>query len=376
MSGKYVFESDANAIKALVREMVTQSILPFMETRIMTWNDQVASRRRGISGRFMSLSKRWAGFGSKATGAGSSTTPNSPAGNYDHRRGFYLPETPEATMRQLGDYAFMLRDWRLASNTYDLLRTDFNHDKAWNYYAAANEMAAITALLNSQAHSAKSKLESIDQMLDTAAYSYLTRCSLPMNVVRCLTSALELLMERGHFAVDDATHWGGKLLELNVLTPVAQTLISERMADCYGSQLPDKTISQGSRKRQSALWNLLASESWLRLKMSAQAHSRLTAAKTLYGLDVNTEMGSDTTIRHPLWMHMETSLRSEGQSDASTLIDMEYNEDIAEIAPPETVEHLGIFTQAPQAEDVDQEGFTQQGAGSGMHHTLENNLMS
>lgn len=41
-------------------------------------------------------------------------------------------------MRKLADYAFMLRDWKLALSCYDLLRTDFANDKAWRYHAGAH----------------------------------------------------------------------------------------------------------------------------------------------------------------------------------------------------------------------------------------------
>lgn len=40
-------------------------------------------------------------------------------------------------MRKLADYAFLLRDWRLAHGVYELLRTDFTNDKAWKYHAGA-----------------------------------------------------------------------------------------------------------------------------------------------------------------------------------------------------------------------------------------------
>jgi trafficking protein particle complex subunit 8 len=40
-------------------------------------------------------------------------------------------------MRKLADYAFMLRDWRLAHSTYDIVRKDFGNDKAWKYAAGA-----------------------------------------------------------------------------------------------------------------------------------------------------------------------------------------------------------------------------------------------
>ena len=256
-SEQYVPESDAAAIKTFLREMVVQSIVPFMENRVMTWNDQVASRRRGISGRFMSLSKRWTGFGAAKSGTSSPGGTNSSGSNYNSQEGFYPTDSPEATMRQLADYAFMLRDWKLAYTTYDLVRADFGHDKAWQYHAAANEMAAITSLLNSQTSVVRYRADLVDQMLDTAVYSYLTRCAMPWGVVRCLTLAVELLKSRGPVCADDAARWSGKLLELDVLRPISQALITERVADCYVSR-------STTRKRQTAFWNILASSGLVR----------------------------------------------------------------------------------------------------------------
>lgn len=48
---RYIFESDATAIRTFIREMVTQSIVPTMERNVLQWNDQVASKRKGLSGR-------------------------------------------------------------------------------------------------------------------------------------------------------------------------------------------------------------------------------------------------------------------------------------------------------------------------------------
>ncbi|CRK34049.1 hypothetical protein BN1723_014817 [Verticillium longisporum] len=137
---RHIFESDATAIRTFVREMVTQSIIPTMERHVSVWNDQVASRRRGIAGRFMNLSRKWGGFGgSSRTSVGGSGSTSS-----FESQGYYRPDAPEAIMRKLADYAFMLRDWKLAHSTYDLLRSDFSDAKAWKYHAATNEMAALT----------------------------------------------------------------------------------------------------------------------------------------------------------------------------------------------------------------------------------------
>lgn len=363
-SEKYILESDLAAIKSLLREMVTQSIVPFMESRVMTWNDQVASRRRGISGRFMSLSKRWTGFG-----AAKSTTPgltgvSTPSGsNYDYQRGFYPPETPESTMRQLGDYAFMLRDWKLAYSTYDFLRADFGHDKAWSYHAAANEMAAITSLLIPHAFHSKSRSESLDQMLETAAYSYLTRCSMPFNVNRCLTIAMELLKNRGPIAADDAARWGGKLLDLGVLTPSAQALTTERIAECYMSRTRAPLAAAGIRQRQAALWNVLGSDSWLRLDRPDQAQVRLREASALYFPDSQGSARLPFPSMQGLWHRLSLALRDAGSDYHAVLIDasVAQNNTVSDITDEE--EQLNAFIHPSIPSFTDSEGFTPQHAG-------------
>jgi len=303
---KHIFDSDAAAIRSFLREMVTQSIVPFMENRIMTWNDQVASRRRGLSGRFISLSKRWTGFGSSSRSSQSSSSTSSNT-NYDAQQGFYAPETPEATMRTLADYAFMLRDFRLAYSTYDFLRSDFAHDKAWAYHAAANEMAALAYLLIPQPlASSKSRSETVDNMLDTASYSYLTRCSLPFGVIRTLTTATELLISRGPASAQDAARWGGKLLELGVLVPVAQAFMAERMAVCYRSRAGTGILAFGARRRQTALWSLMAAQSWARIERPVQARRQLESARALYDQS-STEGSSFLPFKsmHGFWTTLE-----------------------------------------------------------------------
>ncbi|KAI7583554.1 hypothetical protein KC343_g19988, partial [Hortaea werneckii] len=181
----FLFSTDAEAIRAFVREMVTQSIVPSMERASATWNDQVASRRRGLSGRFMSLSKRFTlgSFGGNRNSSMPSFGGNGGGGsgnsNYDSLQGFYRPDAPEAIMRKLADYCMMLRDYRLAQSTYEILCGDFKADKAWRYYAGANEMSAVSGLLAIPGLSSKIRTEGIDQYLETAYYSYVTRVGAP-----------------------------------------------------------------------------------------------------------------------------------------------------------------------------------------------------
>ncbi|KAL2148583.1 hypothetical protein VTH82DRAFT_2137 [Thermothelomyces myriococcoides] len=277
---RYIFESDATAIRTFVREMVTQSVIPTMERNVSIWNDQVASRRRGLSGRFMSLSKRFT-FGSSSRSSAGGTSSSS--SNYD-TQGFYRADTPEAIMRRLADYAFMLRDWKLAMSTYDLLRSDFQNDKAWKYHAAANEMAALSLLIMPQNMSSKTRIETINQMLEQAFYSYHIRCNSLYGAVRCIVLGLELLRLRGGSGIDEAVRWGIRVLESKLMGPIGDALLKERMAVCYASKKGSGSQAWGSRRRKSALWSVLSAEAWVAQAKYVQGQKCLRQARAMYAL--------------------------------------------------------------------------------------------
>lgn len=277
----YLFESDVTAIKTFIRELIVQSVIPFMENRVAVWNDQVASRRRGISGRFMSMSRRWAGFGSGSR-SGISASSGGGSGNYDSTQNFYNPDAPEAILRKMADFAFMLRDWKLSASTYEMIRSDFGNDKAWKYHAGAHEMCAVSTLLNPMAMSAKIKLESIDQMFETACYSYLTRCSDTSHALRCLTLAVELLKSRGDSATDSAARWAMRVMDFGLVGSVGQVLFMERVAACYASKTPVGGAKWGARRRKAGMWSIFAADQWLKLGKPTLASACIEEAERLY----------------------------------------------------------------------------------------------
>lgn len=277
-----IFESDANALKGFVREMVTQSIIPSMERASATWNDQVASRRKGISGRFMSLSKRFTTFGSRAS---SGPSLGGGGSNYDSTQGSYRPDAPEAVLRKLADYAMMLRDHKLAQSTYEILCQDYKTDKAWRYYAGANEMAAVSTLLSAGSMSSKARLETVDTYLEAAYYSYVTRVNAPYNALRTLVLGTELLKLRNGSALDDAARWSIKILDDRLIGPTGHALLSERIALCFAERKGVGGLKSGERRRKAAFWNLLATDAWLRQEKTSQAEKCLVEATRLYGLD-------------------------------------------------------------------------------------------
>ena len=254
-----------------------------MENRIALWNEQFASRRRGISGRFMSLSKKWTGFGSGSRNSSQATGSGGGArGNYDSLQGCYRYDTPEAILRKLADYAFMLRDYKLASSIFELLRSDYDSDKAWKHLAGANEMCAISSLLNPLATIAKTRLEGFDQMLQTASYSYLTRCSDPLDALRSVALGVELLKVRGSAAAEMAAKWAIRVLELGLVGSVGHVLITERVASCFAAQTGTSVRGWGSRKRKAALWNVVAADEWMKLGKAEFAAERIEDAEYLY----------------------------------------------------------------------------------------------
>lgn len=143
-------------------------------------------------------------------------------------------------------------------------------------------MGAITTLVSAQSMTSKTRAETIDQMLETASYSYLTRCSSPYGALRCLALSMELLKIRGGSATDDAARWAQKILETGALGPIGDALFKERVASCYRARKGTGSGRWGARPRKSALWTLLASNKWLALEKYKQAQKRLGQVEMLY----------------------------------------------------------------------------------------------
>ncbi|RHZ88010.1 hypothetical protein Glove_26g15 [Diversispora epigaea] len=193
--GQYMSEEDITGINSFVRELVVQSIVPFMERNIQNWNEQVASSRRGITGRLFSASRRYFSTGPK-TGLvqQSSQYPyasNTSSNNVSNT--IYNYNTPEAQMRKLADWSFMLRDYKFAHSVYDTVKKDFSADKAWKYYAGAQEMIGICLLIASTNINNRTEIE---YYFDQAMNAYYNRSKLPFYATRATILHYELLKFR------------------------------------------------------------------------------------------------------------------------------------------------------------------------------------
>lgn len=315
-------KDDIFAIQQFTRELVASSIVPFMERCIATWNDQIASSRRGLTGRFFSASKKYfssspalltGNFQTNNSNNGTSTSASSgnSRGNYNPHESSYQYQGPEAQLRKLADFAFMLRDYKFAQTTYDLLKRDFHNDKAWAYLASAQEMSAVSWLMTTNHTSnqtGKSKNDTLDSLLDSATYSYISRCSLPCYALRCILLSSELLMtqlssQSPQFVSEGATKWILKALNERLVGRLGYALLTQRLGDVFLvhneitsrnkdvkisssssliSTLSNNTIKKNStRSRKAAFWHLLAAREWNEASQTEQSAYCLNKADTL-----------------------------------------------------------------------------------------------
>jgi hypothetical protein len=191
--GRYMTEQDVQGIKNMVRDFTVQSMLPFMERSIQHWNEQVAAARRGLAGRLMGASRRFFGTNTRSPSPQSVQTisaqgPNVPVGV--NTLTIYPFAAPEAQMRKLADYAFMLRDYKFAYTIYETVRRDFATEKAYKHHAATQEMMGVCLLLMNAPLQNK---KDVDSHFELAVQQYLGRCRSPFHATRTTIIYYELL---------------------------------------------------------------------------------------------------------------------------------------------------------------------------------------
>lgn len=122
----------------------------------------------------MSATKRW-------------FVTNKPGVNSSQNAVVYTTESTELQTRKLGDIYFMFGYYSLAFQAYHQAKRDFNADSAWQYYAGALEMAALSAFMQGN-----SNRKTYDYM-EEAIVTYLNICKLPQFATRATLLSVECL---------------------------------------------------------------------------------------------------------------------------------------------------------------------------------------
>lgn len=171
-------EEDVKRIKGFIRELTAQSIVPFMERYVQHMGDHLANSRKGLTNRFFGASRKlFGGVASSSDKSSASSTSGALAtsGGYDPQHEFYPSHSIEAQTRRLADFAFTIRDYKLAASMYDLGRKDFAGDRAWRHAAGATEMFGLSHLMIM--YTSRTAPTDVDSYLAQACQDYSTRSS-------------------------------------------------------------------------------------------------------------------------------------------------------------------------------------------------------
>ncbi|CAB4069174.1 TRAPPC8 [Lepeophtheirus salmonis] len=123
-------EQDFESIRKFIREFAIRGLVPFVEKQMRTLHE-VATNRKSRS--LFSGAKRWFGQGKPGSSSGTSVV--------------YGKEAPELLVRKLADLYFMFKLYKHAYGCYHSIKKDFQSDEAWNYYAGAAEMSALSSFM-------------------------------------------------------------------------------------------------------------------------------------------------------------------------------------------------------------------------------------
>lgn len=241
------------SIHNAVVDLISVRLLPYMESKVLQWDEQVAAPRKLITGKFFSVSRRY--FSGRDSGASS---PTAVAHEYDPMTGLYHRLCPEQVIRRLADWLMMLRDYKLAHAHYELLKKDFVTARAWAYSALAQEFAVVLMLLGQlfrlpelarSSHGltrlgvvaqpqiqqlVKARNQMVEPYLDQLHYTYTLRSSLKTFSVRAIVLIVELLMcTDAWYACGLSAKWMTKLVGQELVGHVGRCLVLERVGEVY-----------------------------------------------------------------------------------------------------------------------------------------------
>ncbi|OVF07521.1 putative trafficking protein particle complex III-specific subunit [Clavispora lusitaniae] len=215
-----------STLRSKLHEFISRTLVPHMERKIRLWDDSVLAPKKSITGRFFSVSR-------KIFNANESADQHL-AGSYNHTGNYYYRSSPEQSIRKLADWSLMLKDFKYAYSTYDLIKKDYTNDKAWLYVAAAQEMCIISLLLAQTQPLAsdvmpqvpsrntlrKIRHDIIEPYIDNLTYTFKSRFNVTTYAIKTYLVVAELLLNMS--VMFNLSHWWADLIERYFLTCMAE----------------------------------------------------------------------------------------------------------------------------------------------------------
>lgn len=168
--GMFLSTGDIDNLKHFIQDFTIRALVPYVERMVGLLNDSITNKK-SVSKSLIGATKRWF--------VTNKTSPQNAV--------VYSSESSELQTRKLGDLYFMFGNFNLAFQAYHLAKREFHADSAWQYYAGALEMAALSAFMLGTANR-----KTFDYM-EEAISTYLTVCKLPQFAVRATLLSIECL---------------------------------------------------------------------------------------------------------------------------------------------------------------------------------------
>lgn len=192
------------SIKFGVNTFINKCLIPHMQNKLRIWDDQVLQPKKSITGRFFSASRKlFNNSDSNLLSSTSTTSMGSSHPSFNHRENQYYKSSPEQMTRKLADWSLMLKDFKYAYSTYDIVRKDYSNERAWLYVASTQEMCIVSLLLQHTTNSTtppdkntlrRIKHDIIEPYMDNLSYTFKSRLNLKTYSLASFIIVVELLL--------------------------------------------------------------------------------------------------------------------------------------------------------------------------------------
>jgi tetratricopeptide (TPR) repeat protein len=288
--GNRLSQQDFSSMDNFVKDFLAPRVFETIARQMQIWEKEVASARRGISGRLFKVGLKY--FGSSKNGplpSGSTTDPTT-------QTTIFPFASQEMIMRRLADYAFMIRDYKYAQAIYESVKKDFaTNEKYYKFFAGVQEMLAYIAIIQSPSSGFENA--------HTAAVQAYQDAKLPLYGDRTTMWIVELIKEYG--AYRDAAFTLIKMAKDD--SDLKCALFLEQAAICFIRSVP-------SLPRRYAFHLFLAAFRYGKCGLKDHAERNYITALEIYG-----DLGWNLITDH---IHFSLGKQSISKSQFETALDL------------------------------------------------------
>lgn len=201
-------------IRTKLSEYINKFLIPHMQAKIRLWDDQMLQPKKSITGRFFLVSRKLFNSGNNSdtnllNNSAIKNGGNNPNSSFNYQENYYYKSSSEQVLRKLADWSIMLKDFKYAYSTYEIIRKDYSNDRAWVYVASTQEMCIVSLLLAQTQQNLNPTIKTpvpdkntlrkirhdiIDPYMDNLSYTFKSRLNLKTFSFRTMIIVVELLL--------------------------------------------------------------------------------------------------------------------------------------------------------------------------------------